>query len=139
MKKIITIILTLSAFIVNAQKIDKQFVEGTWKVVSVEEAPDNPPFSLMTSSFEQAVFTFNSDQTCELESAVDNGCFAMISSVVKNAQWTLSFQSEKPLISIESNGEKQLEIFVTTSDDETYFALDEEGGKAYFLLKVEKM
>lgn len=134
---LILFLLFVTVF-VSAQKIDNAFVEGTWKVVSIEESPQDPPFSFMTKSYRKAKFVFNNDQSCRLTTTLANGFFRTLSDRIDNSFWSLSGQSARPSVLIEDNGEKVLEIFVSTLAGETFFGLGEEGDTSYFLLKVVK-
>lgn len=139
MKKYILLFFFFSFVLVNAQKIDNAFIEGTWKVVSVDDSPNNPPFSLMVESFKKATFVFKQDQTCALKTSLQNGFFRIISDAVEIAYWNLSETSGRTSVLIEDNGKKILEIFVMLQGRDVFFELGEQGDESYFLLKVEKI
>lgn len=122
-----------------AQQIDNRFIEGSWKVISVDIAPDNPPYSLMERSFAKATFVFNQDQSCQLKTGMQNGLFRLMSDAVSDSTWSLSNQGMRPSILIEGfSGKKNLEIFVSQIGSEVYFELNQPEDDNYFMINVEK-
>jgi hypothetical protein len=122
-----------------AQQIDNQFIEGSWKVISVEQWPDNPPQSLLVNSFQKATFIFNQDQSCSLKTGLQNGLFRQLSDAVSDSTWALSDQNIRPSVVIEGfDGKKNLEIFVSQQGGEVFFELGLLGDDDYFMLNVEK-
>ena len=139
MKKVIFILMLITSSVVFAQQIDHRFIEGSWKVISVEQSPDNPSFSLMVNSFKKATFTFNQDQSCSLKTSVQNGFFRLMSDAVSESTWALSTDGMRPSIVIEGfGGKKNLEIFVLQEGSEVFFELGQPEEDRYFLLNVEK-
>ena len=139
MKKALFILMMITSSVLCAQRIDSRFVEGSWKVISVDQSPDNPPFSLMVNSFKKATFSFNQDQSCSLKTTSQNGLFRLMSDAVSESTWALSDQNMQPSIVIEGfGGKKNLEIFVSRAGSEVYFELGQPGDNNYFMLNVEK-
>jgi len=122
-----------------AQRIDNRFIEGSWKVISVDQFPNNPPHSLMVNSFKKAVFVFNQDQSCSLKTGLQNALFRSMSDAVSESTWALSDQNMRPSIVIEGfGGQKNLEIFVSQVGSDVYFELGQPEDDDYFMLNVEK-
>ena len=139
MKKALFIFMMITTSVAFAQQIDNRFIEGSWKVISVDIAPDNPPFSLMEKSFEKATFVFNQDQSCSLKTSRQNGLFRLMSDAISDSTWALSKQDMRPSVVIEGfGGKKNLEIFVSQIGSEVYFELGQPGDDNYFMLNVGK-
>lgn len=139
MKKNILLLLLISTA-VNAQKIDTEFIQGTWKVTEVLKSPQKPPFSLMTDSFKHATFIFNEDKSAVIETSSPSQFFSMITSIIKgNTIWKLSNTGKTSSIKYEytHNKDKAMEIAVSTKENETFFTLLSE--EKTFMLKVEKV
>ena len=137
-KTFVFLFIVFSSTILNAQKIDDTFIEGTWKVISVDDSPNDPPFSLMVESFKKATFIFNTDQSCVLKTSLRNGFFVQMSEAVEISTWSISEESARSSVLIEDAGRKVLEIFVLQEGSDVFFELGEQGDQSYFLLKVEK-
>lgn len=139
MRKALFILMMIATSLVYSQQIDNRFIEGSWKVISVDQSPDNPPFSLLVNSFKKAIFTFNEDQSCSLKTGLQNGLFRLMSDAVSESTWALSDQNMQPSIVIEGfGGKKNLEIFVSRAGSEVFFELGQPGDDKYFMLNVEK-
>ena len=133
------IFMMLTTAVAFTQQINNEFIEGSWKVIGVDQSPDNPPFSLMVNSFEKATFVFSQDQSCSLKTTVQNGFFRLMSDVVSDSSWALSNQNMRPSIVIEGfDGKKNLEIFVSQIGSDIYFELGQPEDDNYFMLNVEK-
>ncbi len=139
MRKALFILMMIATSLVYSQQIDNRFIEGSWKVISVDQSPDNPPFSWLVNSFKKAIFTFNEDQSCSLKTGLQNGLFRLMSDAVSESTWALSDQNMQPSIVIEGfGGKKNLEIFVSRAGSEVFFELGQPGDDKYFMLNVEK-
>ncbi|MBV7269315.1 lipocalin family protein [Winogradskyella luteola] len=137
MKNNMLIVFILFNLVLNAQIINNESIKGKWEVVDMEKSPENPPFSLMTDSFRNASFTFNEDKTFKLETSHANSFFSMIVSVVNNSVWRLSGDANQVSVLIENNEEKELEIFITKSDENILFKINAKDD--YFLMKMNKV
>ncbi len=119
--------------------INDDFIEGVWKVVSVEESSKEKPFSLLTDSFKAARFTFNPDKTCKLMTSIDNQLFSLMTSIINQSNWEIMEQEKVPILGIINNGKTKLEIGITKKEKAIFFTLDKKGEPSYFVLKVEKV
>ncbi|MDP5093656.1 MAG: hypothetical protein NWQ17_10105 [Polaribacter sp.] len=128
------LLVSLNGF---CQKIDKEFITGTWKVVKIEKVSNNPNFKDLIKSFKLSIFYFKDDETFEIETKNKTQLFSMMTRMFNKSNWKIGKLNEI-LVGTEKDRFSIMLINVVLKNNEIFFDLSEED-QFPLVLKVEKI
>jgi hypothetical protein len=137
MKKILILLFFFISIEGFCQKIDKEFITGTWKVIKIQKVSNNPNFKDLIKSFKSSIFSFKSDGSFNLKTKNKTPLFSMAFDKVNESKWKIGNPNEVK-VGLEKDNFSFIGIFVKVVNNETFFDLGEEA-QFPLILKVEKL
>ena len=127
MKKTIILLFLFIGVKGFCQKIDNNFIQGSWKVVEVEKYPTARNYKDLIDAFKKSTFIFQLDKSFILRTTNSNVLFEMMTDMFKDTSWKIG-NKNNILIGTKKDGFTVMDMKINIIEKKVSFVLSKAKG-----------